>query len=553
MHDSPFNIADRLRSSAKLVPTQRAVIFPETRDRAGRVAWTHVTFQQLDTEVDAIARGLIEMGVRPVHRIVLMVRPSIEFIALTFGIMRAGACCTLIDPGMGKRSVLRCLDSVDPDGFVAIPPVHIVRRLMPWRFRNARFNVIVGPKSRRLGCESYRQLLQTGYQSKVVPTATKPTDSAAIIFTSGSTGPPKGVHYEHGMFNAQVDLIRDRYQIQPGEVDLPGFPLFSLFNLAMQVTSVIPDMDPTKPANVNPERIVEAIESQGVTQAYGSPALWNRVGRYCEDQRITLPNLRRILSAGAPVPNHVLQRMTNALDASADFFTPYGATECLPVASISAREVLQETAALTSAGKGTCVGRVFDHMQVRIIETNFGELRTIDQVVSVPNGQIGEIIVSGPVATREYFQRPDATALAKIQDGDSFWHRMGDVGYIDANGRLWFCGRKAHIVSTETGPMYSVCCEAIFNNHPAVYRSALVGIGLKGQQIPVIVAEPESGRFPSSEQERTSLRDELLQLGKQNPLTVGIKRILFNQSLPVDTRHNVKINREQLAEWAARQ
>lgn len=553
MHDSQFNIADRLRSSAKLVPTQRAVVFPETRDKSGRVAWTHVTFQQLDAEVDAIARGLIELGVRPGHRIVLMVRPSIEFIALTFGIMRAGACCTLIDPGMGKRSVLRCLDLINPDGFVAIPPVQIIRRLMPWRFRNAGFNVIVGPQSRRFGCASYRQLLQTGYQSKVVPPATKPTDSAAIIFTSGSTGPPKGVNYEHGMFNAQVDLIRDRYQIQPGEVDLPGFPLFSLFNLAMQVTSVIPDMDPTKPANVNPERIVEAIESQSVTQAYGSPALWNRVGRYCEDQKITLRNLRRILSAGAPVPNHVLQRMTNALDASADFFTPYGATECLPVASISAREVLQETAALTAAGKGTCVGNVFDHMQVRIIETTFGELRTIDQVVSVPHGQIGEIIVSGPVATREYFQRPDATALAKIKDGDSFWHRMGDVGYFDANGRLWFCGRKAHIVSPATGPMYSVCCEAIFNNYPAIYRSALVGIGPKGRQIPVIVAEPEGGRFPSSEQERQLLCEELLQLGKQNPLTASIKRILFHQSLPVDTRHNVKINREQLAEWAARQ
>jgi len=553
MHDSQFNIADRLRSAAKLVPTQRAVVFPETRDKAGRVAWTHVTFQQLDAEVDAIARGLIELGVRPGHRIVLMVRPCIEFIALTFGIMRAGACCTLIDPGMGKRSVLRCLDSVDPDGFVAIPPVQILRRLMPWRFRNARFNVIVGPPSRRFGCESYRQLLQNGFMSKVALPATKPTDSAAIIFTSGSTGPPKGVHYEHGMFNAQVDLIRDRYQIQPGEVDLPGFPLFSLFNLAMQVTSVIPDMDPSKPANVNPERIVEAIESQGVTQAYGSPALWNRVGLYCEDKKITLPNLRRILSAGAPVPNHVLQRMTNALDASADFFTPYGATECLPVASISAREVLQETAALTAVGKGTCVGRVFDHMQVRIIENNFGELRSMDQIVSVPDGQIGEIIVSGPVATREYFLRPDATALAKIKDGNSFWHRMGDVGYFDADGRLWFCGRKAHIVSTPTGPMYSVCCEAIFNNHPAIYRSALVGIGPKGQQIPVIVAEPEGGRFPSSERESQVLRDELLQLGKHNPLTVNINRILFHKSLPVDTRHNVKINREQLAEWAARQ
>ena len=148
--EKKFNIADRLRISATLVPNQRAVVFPETRDAAGRVAWTHLTFQQLDTEVDAIARGLIELGVRPGHRIVLMVRPSIEFIALTFGIMRAGACCTLIDPGMGIRSVFRCLKTVNPDGFAAITPVHVVRRLLPWRFRNARFNVIVGPRTRHL-------------------------------------------------------------------------------------------------------------------------------------------------------------------------------------------------------------------------------------------------------------------------------------------------------------------------------------------------------------------------------------------------------------------
>ena len=551
--EKKFNIADRLRISATLVPNQRAVVFPETRDAAGRVAWTHLTFQQLDTEVDAIARGLIELGVRPGHRIVLMVRPSIEFIALTFGIMRAGACCTLIDPGMGIRSVFRCLKTVNPDGFAAITPVHVVRRLLPWRFRNARFNVIVGPRTRHLGCESYRQLVDDGRQSGIALPATMETNSAAIIFTSGSTGPPKGVHYEHGMFDAQVDLIRDQYQIQPGEVDLPGFPLFSLFNVAMQVTSVIPDMDPTRPAAVNPARIVEALESQSVTQAYGSPALWNRVGRYCEERQITLPALRRILSAGAPVPNHVLQRMTNVLPSAANFFTPYGATECLPVASISAREVLKETAVLTAIGKGTCVGHVFHGMRVRIIETSSEMLREIGKTVSVASGQIGEIIVSGPVATREYYQRPNATNFAKIADGDSFWHRMGDVGYFDDIGRLWFCGRKAHIVSTTTGPMYSVCCEAIFNNHPAIYRCALVGIGAKGRQIPMIVAEPEPGKFPSSEQDRRQLGNELLQLGTQNPLTANIHQILFHRSLPVDTRHNVKINRELLAAWATRQ
>ena len=553
MANDEFNIADRLRISAEMVPNQRAVVFPETRDAAGRVAWTHVTFRQLDAEVDAIARGLIGLGVLPEHRIVLMVRPSIEFIALSFGIMRAGACCTLIDPGMGKRSVLRCLDTVDPDGFVAITPVHVVRRLMPWRFRNARFNVVVGPPTRRLGCESYRQLVDAGRRCNISLPTTTATDSAAIIFTSGSTGPPKGVHYEHGMFNAQVELIRDRYQIQPGEVDLPGFPLFSLFNLAMQVTSVIPEMDPTRPAAANPELIVEAIESQNVTQAYGSPALWNRVGRYCEERDITMSTLRRILSAGAPVPNHVLKRMTNALEPSASFFTPYGATECLPVASISAREVLQETATLTAAGKGTCVGHVFDGMRVKIIKTSFQVVPEINQAVGVANGQIGEIIVSGPVATREYFHRPDATEMAKIKDGHSFWHRMGDVGYFDDAGRLWFCGRKAHIVSTPTGPMYSVCCEAIFNNHPAIYRCALVGIGAKGQQTPIIVAEPELGKCPASDRDRQQLRDELLQLGAQNPLTASISRVLFHRSLPVDTRHNVKINRELLAGWAARQ
>lgn len=551
MPDLHFNIADRLRHSARLVPDQRAVIFPEARDAMGRVAWTHVTFKQLDAEVDAIARGLIALGVLPGHRIVLMVRPSIEFIALTFGIMRAGACCTLIDPGMGKRSVLRCLDSVDPDGFVAIPTVHAVRRLMPWRFRNARFNVIVGPQTRRLGCNSYRQLVDEGHQSTVAFPATKPTDSAAIIFTSGSTGPPKGVHYEHAMFNAQVDLIGDRYQIQAGEVDLPGFPLFSLFNLAMQVTSVIPDMDPTRPAAVNPERIVEAIESQRVTQAYGSPALWNRVGRYCDERGIKLRGLQRVLSAGAPVPHHVLKRMTDALESFAEFHTPYGATECLPVASISAREVLQETAALTAAGKGTCVGHIFDRMRVRIIQTSFDVLPTMEQTVNVVDGQIGEIIVSGPVATREYFRRPDATDMAKIQDGGSFWHRMGDVGYLDDSGRLWFCGRKAHIVWTSTGPMYSVCCEAIFNNHPAIYRSALVGVGPKGQQTPVIVVEREAAKHNDSNQDRQLLRDELLHLGSQNSLTTSIRRILIHSSLPVDTRHNVKINRELLAQWAA--
>lgn len=541
-----LNIADRLRNSAAAAPHQRAVVFPHSRDAAGRVAWTHFTFRQLDEEADHIARGLLESGLRPGQRLVLMVRPSLEFIALTFGLFRAGAVCTLIDPGMGRTRIFDCLDDVEPDGFVSIPAVHLIRQLLRRRFPAARLNVLVGRSPLRLGCLRYAELVAAGRNSRRELPFTTADDPAAIIFTSGSTGPPRGVLYAHGMFDGQVDSIREQYRIAPGEIDLPGFPLFALFNLAMQVTTVIPDMDPTRPADVDPKRILEAIESQGVTQAFGSPALWNRVGRFCERHAVRLPTLRRVLSAGAPVPTHVLSRMLPVLPESADMHTPYGATECLPVASIGGREVLRETAARTEAGEGICVGRVVSGMEVRIIPVIDDAVESLIDTAALPRGTIGEIIVRGPVATREYFRRPDATRQAKIPDGDGFWHRMGDVGYFDDCNRLWFCGRKAHIVRTVNGPMYPVCCEAILNQHPRIYRSALVGIGRSGEQTPVLVAEPEAGEFPESAAAENALRTELLQLARGNPLTQSIRHVLFHRSLPVDTRHNVKIDREAL-------
>lgn len=555
MTDS-LNIADRLAISARQSPHQRAIVFPAGRDESGRVTYSQLTFAQLDEEVNHIARGLVEMGVKPGHRLALFVPPSLESIALTFGVFRSGSVGTLIDPGMGRANVFKCLDQCPPDGFIAIPIVHLVRRLKRSTFGGAKFNVRVGRGLGAIGIPDYQLLVKTGKRSKAKLPTTLSTDAAAVIFTSGSTGPPKGVCYEHGMFDAQVDLIRDRFGVQPGEIDLPGFPLFALFNIAMQVTTVIPDMNPTRPADVDPLKIIEAIENQGVTQAFGSPALWNTVGRYCEQHDIRFPTLKRILSAGAPVPNHVLQRMLKTLSDDADVFTPYGATECLPVAAIGGREVLASTAVQTAEGAGTCVGDVFDRMAVKIIEANFEVISHINDAVEVEQGQIGEIVVKGPVATREYFQRPDATSLAKIADPDNntFWHRMGDVGYLDENGRLWFCGRKAHIVFTEHGPLYSIRCEAIFNQHPAIYRSALVGIGERdsGNQCPVVVCEPEPGHFPDAS-EQHQLKAELLERAHANSLTQSITQILFHPSLPVDTRHNVKINREELAVWAAAQ
>jgi olefin beta-lactone synthetase len=546
---SPVNVAQRLAESARRQPRQLAVVAP-AGSRNGKRIYRSLTFQELDEESNRLASGLLAHGVPPGSRLILLVPPSLEFISLVFALFRAGMITVLIDPGMGRRNLVRCLSECQPEGFVGIPLAQAIRTLLASRFPDARHNITVG---RRWfwGGPRLDDLRELGSPAPI-PLTTEANDPAAIIFTTGSTGPPKGVLYTHGNFDQQVEEIRDRYQIAPGEVDLPGFPLFGLFNSAMGVTTVIPDMDPTRPARVDPRRIIEAVNDWRVTQAFGSPAMWNTVGRFCEREKVQLGSLRRVLSAGAPVPPHVLKRMRDAISPEGEIHTPYGATEALPVASIDATTVLGETAARSAEGRGTCVGTRFPGIEWRVIRIDDGPIATIDQAEILKTGEIGELMVRGGVVTQGYVTRPEANALHKVTDGPSTWHRMGDVGYLDEQDRFWFCGRKSHRVQTRSMVMYTIPCEAIFNQHPHVYRSALVGVGPAGSSRPVIFVEPWPEHWPRSSQNRRRLKEELLELAGSRPITSPIQDVVFWKSLPVDIRHNAKIFREKLAAWAAR-
>jgi olefin beta-lactone synthetase len=579
----PVNVGLRLSATAAQNPAGKAVIMPVGRRPDGKRGYDWVTFRELDDDSNLIADGLLQMGVQPGTRLVLMVPPSIEFISLVFALFKAGVVTVLIDPGMGRANLIRCLAECEPEGFIGIPLAQAVRSLMSWRFPKAKYNVTVG---RRWfwGGKTLSELRARHLSQSFQPVHTAIDDPAAIIFTTGSTGPPKGVLYRHGNFNAQVDEIRDFYNIQPGEIDLPGFPLFALFNCAMSVTTVIPDMDPTRPARVDPRNIIEAVNDWSVTQAFGSPALWNVVGRYCEDNRITLPTLKRVLSAGAPVPLHVLKRMKAAIPADGDVHTPYGATEALPVASISATERLalnpkskiqNPKSTASDLGPGTLdlgqsfaipVGRRFPGIDWKIIRITDEPIPTIADTEELPDGEIGELIVRGSVVTTEYVTRTEANALHKIKDGDTFWHRMGDVGFLQSSRhaprdepsashdglRFCFCGRKSHRVFTPRGTLFTIPCEAVFNQHPWVYRSALVGVGERGQQNPVVFIEPWPDHWPAAKQNWTALRTELQQLAQQHAHTAEIRDFLLMRSLPVDIRHNAKIFREKLALLAGR-
>ncbi len=549
---APFNIAERLREQARLRPFARAVVVPEGYDRRRRRCYAHWTFRQLDEAVDRYARGLVDLGVTSGMRCLLMVKPSLEFFGLTFALFRLGAVPVLIDPAMGRTNVLGAIAEVGPEAFIAIPRGHVARILFGKAFRGVKINVTVGRKL-FWGGVTLDEVERRGAQGHLPPSHTTAADVAAILFTSGSTGAPKGVLYTHGIFDAQVGIFEKDFKIEPGEVDLSAFPLFSLFSVAIGATVVVPDMDATKPAFVDGRKIMEAIEDQGVTYAFGSPAFWFRVVAHCETTGATLPSVRRVLMAGAPCPVGLLERVLRLVPEGADAFTPYGATECLPITLPSARRLLALGAAdKTAQGAGTYVGRPISDTDVKIVAIDDAPIPRLADAQEKPPNMIGEIVVRSSVTTQGYYQRPKDDARSKMADaGDRLWHRMGDVGYLDDSGNLWFCGRKSHRVETPDGPMFTVCCEAIFNRHQRVYRSALVGLGAKGVQRPVIIVECTPEGRPKSREDEAKLREELLGLGKASSLTERIDTVLFHPSFPVDARHNAKIRREVLAVWAS--
>jgi acyl-CoA synthetase (AMP-forming)/AMP-acid ligase II len=534
------NIASALSEMAARQPDALAIAAPPWKG-ASPDQYVRWTYRELNDASNRIASGLPKIGIERGTRTALMVTPGLELFALTFGLFKLGAVPIMIDPGIGIRNLGVCLGEAEPEAFIGIPRAHLARIILGWGRKTIRSLVTVGPRL-FWGGMTLKSVMSAGATSENMA-ATRGNEIAAILFTSGSTGVPKGVVYRHGNFAAQVDAIREVYDIRPGEVDLPTFPLFGLFDPALGMTTIIPDMDPTRPAKVDPRRILPAMREFGVTNMFGSPALLDTVGRYGEKHGVQIPGLKRVISAGAPVAISVMERFLGLLDDDARVVTPYGATESLPVCSIGSEEIFADTEIQdrTTKGQGVCVGRPLHGVDLKIAEIT-DEVET--EIRELPEGEIGEVVVQSPMTTDLYHNREQSTALAKIsmpQGGVA--HRMGDLGFLDEHGRLWFCGRKSQRVVTSGGTLFTDPCELVFNSHPSVRRSALVGVQSGQQIVPVICVELEQGKQVED--------SELRELALSRPHTKQIESFLVHPGFPVDTRHNAKIKRELLAVWAA--
>ena len=545
MTTTPCNIAAALPRLARERPEQVAMRCPG-RDGGYGIA---LTYAELDARSDAIAAGLAKRGIVRGTRTVLMVRPTPEFFLLMFALFKAGAVPVLVDPGIDRRALKQCLDEAQAEAFIGIPLAQFARTLLGWA-RSARVRITTGTRP-WFADTTLAEVEAAGVHAGPQLADTQPDDMAAILFTSGSTGVPKGVVYRHRHFVAQIAMMGEAFGIAPGGANLPTFPPFALFDPALGTTSIIPDMDPTRPAKADPRKLHAAIARFGVDQLFGSPALM----RVLADFGQPLPGLKTVMSAGAPVPADVVAKLRELLPADANFWTPYGATECLPVAVIEGRELLT-LRTRTEQGAGTCVGRPVPPNEVRLIEVDDATIETWSDALMVKGGLVGEITVAGPTATDAYFNRDAATRAAKIRetlaDGTTrVVHRMGDLGYFDDEGRLWFCGRKTQRVVTERTTLCTEQVEPVFNAHPDVRRTALVGIGTFGEQLPVLCVELREG-VAAMDWEQIELT--LRHMGEGFVHTAQVQTFLrYPKAFPVDIRHNAKIGRETLARWAARQ
>lgn len=484
-HHYPLNPACYLRDNAAVYAIKRALIYPE-REYRGEVVYGAMTFQDLYRRSDQEAYALHSLGFRRGDTVVFMVKPGPELFTLLFALFKIGAVPVVVDPGMGLQRMLHCYSRVRAQRFLGVLPATLLRFMAFPLFSTIRSTAtVVGG---RIVGQTKR--LETVDHDQPFPIAEPNADDTALIcFTTGSTGPAKAVEINYQMVQSMFASIVEHSQIASHDIQLLTLPLFGLFGLMQGNRCVLPKMDPARPAKVNPETIIQAIHQFKVTSLFASPALLNRLGTYGDylktrnkeknnekngavtpiDNPVTgqLASLRLVSCGGAPITLATMQSVTALLPEHAVFETTWGATEGLPITSMPIDGLLHETNDGLIRGEGLCLGRPVGKLRVKAISITDAAISQWRPCLLVPENCVGELIIQGDNVSDRYYQDEPSNRDNKIKAGDGVWHRTGDLGRIDAQGRIWFYGRKSQrvVLAQSDQTIYTVPIEGIINAH----------------------------------------------------------------------------------------
>lgn len=543
--DDIFDLASVVRAVAHEDPERTAVVEPAGRGNDyGKRRYTRYSYRRLSADAESIAVGLREAGIVERTRTVFMAPPSYEACALYLALNRVGATIVMIDPSVGKRNVGERLRRIRPEVFVGIPVSHLARVIFGWGPRLIEKAIVVGDGSFFPGARTLASLRRPA-PSEPRLADVGPDDPMSVLYTTGSTGPAKPALYTHRNFCGVFRIVHESWAFDPSKgisVDMAVFPAFFIVGLSAGGTVVVPPIDFVRqtPATTDSAAVLEVINDCGVRSLFGSPVLLENLARHANTHGITTPTLERVIGGGAPITGPTMRALTRMMP-NGEAFSNYGATEALPSTGHGARETIEDTWAKTEDGGGICVGRPFSGVELQIARIQDGAASDFE---ALPQGEIGEILVRSPHISAAYFDDPESTRKNKIGS----WHRLGDAGYLDEAGRLWVTGRVSQRVRGARGPLFSLLCEPIFDAHPKVRRSGLVGLPNGGSETPVLCVELSPARASA---DRAALRHELLALGAKHAVTRDVREILFIDRLPVDPRHDSKIERPKLARWAA--
>ncbi len=537
-----MNIISCFERFAETQPDKPALIFFSPPEKG----WKTVTYQQLADSIQCFTAGLLDSGVTSGMTAALLTPPSVDFFTLAFSLLKVGIVPIILDPAIGLKKVGECLTEAKPDIFIGNSLTHALRIIFGWGSDTVKHNLTIEKVKSRTLRPDMKRVEGSKVESLITDHSLLITDSpAAIIYTSGSTGIPKGVLFTHENLSAQLDMLVETFHIAPDEIDLPAFPLYALIDILLGVTSVIPDISFPIPGKTDPARVIQAIQRFNVTNMFASPVVLDILAKFKQHtlagtravgvQRLS--SLKRVITAGAPATIQLQEDFRKLLNNETDLFGVYGATEVLPIAKVESREIF-EMKEKSAKGAGICLGRPVSGVKVRIIRISESAIQRWEDALEVEPYIVGEITVQGGAVTESYIARDEANRLSKIQHEDGVIHRMGDVGYFDEQGRLWYCGRKSHSVVTNDDVLFTEQIEGIFNVHPLVYRTALVGVDKE----PVLWVELKAGMRVNKDK----IKSELIELAKEHPQASKIKVFLFMKKFPTDVRHNSKIIREEL-------